>query len=66
MEKVLSYGELIALAKAHYSEGGDGIFECWDERDFDRYVAEFGGITEEIALEMFRDSKDMADEIAGW
>ena len=50
MDKVLTYAELITLAKKHYNEGGDGIVECWSERDFDEYVKEFGPVTVGIAF----------------
>lgn len=50
MDKVLTYAELIALARKHYNEGGDGIVECWSERDFDEYVKECGPVTMGIAF----------------
>lgn len=50
LDKVLTYAELIELAKRHYNEGGDGIVECWSERDFDEYVKECGPVTLDIAL----------------
>ena len=41
----LSFGELKSLAKDKYSEGGDGIYECWDQKMFDDYVQMFGPIS---------------------
>lgn len=41
----LSFGELKSLAKDKYSEGGDGIYECWDQRTFDEYVKMFGPVS---------------------
>ena len=52
--KALSYEELIAFAKENYTKGGDGIYECWDERTYNDYVSEFGNITQTKAREMFR------------
>ena len=53
MNKPLTYEELIAFAKEHYTEGGDAIYECWEEYQYNDYVKEFGPITKEVALEMF-------------
>lgn len=49
----MTYEGLMALALEYYNEGGDGVYECWDRQTFNDYVAEFGEITEKIALEMF-------------
>lgn len=49
----MTYEELTALALKYYNEGGDGVYECWDKKTFDDYVAEFGSITEKDALKMF-------------
>ena len=49
----MTYEELMTLALKYYNKGGDGVYECWDRRTFNDYVAEFGGITEEVALKMF-------------
>ena len=64
MEKALTYGELMELAKKHYNDGGDYTFECMDEMMFNEYVRMFGPITEQGALEMFRIDKDLHDDIA--
>jgi len=64
--KVLSFEEFIALAMKHYSKGGDGYVECWDERTFSDYVADFGPITRSKALEMFRFSYDVDMDRMGW
>lgn len=53
-DKALTYQELIALAKQHYNEGGDTVYECWDEHWFNLYVSQFGPITKKSALAMFR------------
>ena len=52
--KGMTYEELLDYAKQHYNKGGDGIYECWDERTFNEYVSLFGPITKRGALEMFR------------
>jgi len=54
MNKPLTYDELMALALKHYSKGGDNFYECWNEKTFDEYTREFGPMTKEKALEMFR------------
>ena len=66
MAKVLTYKELIEYAKKHYAKGGDGVYECWDERTFNEYVKDHGGITKTKALEMFRLYKALTDDMAGW
>lgn len=52
-EKALSYEELIELARENYTKGGDSVYECWDEREFNDYVKEFGPITKEKAYKLF-------------
>ena len=64
--KTVSYEELIEYAMAHYNNGGDGVYECWDKRAFDDYVAEFGGITKRKALSIFRLYKETTDDVMGW
>lgn len=49
----MTYEELMAFALKYYNKGGDGVYECWDRRTFDEYVAEHGEITREDALKMF-------------
>ena len=61
-KKYLSYKELIALAFDHYCEGGDGVYECWDEQTFNEYVKEFGQMTEKSALNMFRLYNEVRNE----
>lgn len=51
--KILTYNELMELAKEFYNEGGDGICECWDECTYNYYVQEFGPITVETAFVLF-------------
>ena len=64
--KGLSYEELMDLARANYSKGGDTVYECWDRRTFDEYVKEFGPITKSKALKMFREDRDAMDDMLGW
>lgn len=65
LDTVLTYAELIALAKKHYNEGGDGIVECWSERDYDEYVKEFGPVTLGIAFSIMElHDEDIKAEIA--
>lgn len=52
--KALTYEEFIALAKENYNRGGDVVVECWDQRQFDYYVKEFGSMTKTKALQTFR------------
>ena len=58
----MSYEELIAFALKHYNEGGDGVYECWDRRTYDEYVAEFGPITKSKALKMFKEHDSIVAE----
>lgn len=51
-DTVLTFSELIKLAQRHYSEGGDGIVECWDENTFNSYISMFGPITRKTALQL--------------
>lgn len=51
--KALTWKEFYKLALRNYENGGDGIVECWDENTFNKYVAEFGPITEKVASDMF-------------
>lgn len=53
-EKALTYEEFIALAQENYNRGGDVVVECWDQRQFDYYVKEFGTMTKTKALQTFR------------
>ncbi len=53
-EKALTYEEFIALAQENYNRGGDVVVECWDQRQFDYYVKEFGAMTKTKALQTFR------------
>ena len=62
MAKILTYEELIELAKKHYNEGGDGVYECWDKMVFDSYVKLFGPLTEKKALAMFGLDKEIEEE----
>lgn len=52
--KALTYEEFISLAKENYNKGGDVAVECWERREFDYYVKEFGPVTKTKALQMFR------------
>ena len=64
--KELTWKELYKLALRHYENGGDGIVECWDESTFNEYVAEFGPITEEAALQMFRVDQEIWEDMRGY
>ena len=41
-DKILTYEEALALAKAYYAQGGDGFYETADEGYFNLLVQEFG------------------------
>ena len=45
----MDYKEFMAYAQANYCKGGDAIVECWEEKQFDEYVAECGPMTKERA-----------------
>ena len=51
--KPLTYEKLRALAKKRYMEGGDTVYECWSEDDFNKYVEECGPMTRANALDLF-------------
>lgn len=59
----MTYKELKEFALVNYEKGGDFIYECWDERTFNEYVAEFGDITKAKALEIFKQLDDRRKEI---
>ena len=59
----MNYKELMEFALLHYEEGGDFIYECWDERIFNEYVAEFGDITKAKALAIFQELEERRREI---
>jgi hypothetical protein len=64
--KGMTYAELMEYARAHYASGGDGVFECWDERTFDDYVRDCGEMTKRKALQLFRLYKETTDDEMGW
>jgi hypothetical protein len=66
MAKPLNYKEFMDFSLKHYTTGGDGYYECWDERQFNEYVAEFGPITKRKALEMYKQSQSIEMDMAGW
>jgi hypothetical protein len=55
----LTYEQFMALALEHYNEGGDRVYECWEEYQFDDYVKLFGPITEEQTLKIFNTYKNL-------
>lgn len=66
MAKGLTYEEFQAYAMKHYSKGGDAFVECWDERTFNDFVDQFGIITKQRALDMFKDNLDVERDRAGY
>ena len=50
----MTYNELQDFALAHYNQGGDVVVECWEESDFNEYIADFGKMTHEAALALFK------------
>lgn len=64
MAKQLTYEELMAYAKQHYSRGGDMTFECMTREVFDMWVDLFGPMTKSQALRMFRVDLEYEREIA--
>jgi hypothetical protein len=50
----LTYKEFLDLALKNYAHGGDVVYECWSEHDFDSYVEECGAITKKKAFEIFK------------
>ena len=66
MEKALSYQEFMDLSLQYYAKGGDGYYECWDEKTFDGYVKMSGVITKSKALNMFKMVYEVYQDIAGY
>ena len=66
MKKSLNWKEFYKLALRNYENGGDGIVECWDENTFNKYVNEFGPITEKAALGMFDTYEQVWTDIQGY
>lgn len=66
MKKGLTYNEFMKLSLEYYEKGGDGYYECWDEKQFNEYVAEFGAITKKKALKMYKLSQSIEIDMAGW
>ena len=64
--KELTWKEFYKLALHNYENGGDGIVECWDESTFNEYVAEFGPITEKVAMDMFRTAQEIWEDMRGY
>lgn len=42
-DRVLTYKEAQRLAMAYYNQGGDGFYECWDEKEFNDFLEIEGG-----------------------
>ena len=59
----MSFDELYNLALQNYEHGGDGIVECWDENTLREYEAEFGKMTKERALKMFKTLDEVRRDI---
>ena len=66
MAKGLTYEEFMEYAKQHYTKGGDTFFECWDQKEFDYYVKEFGEITKHKALSMFKLQYSINKDRSSW
>lgn len=66
MAKVLDYQEFMDLSRQYYSKGGDGYYECWDEKTFDEYVKMFGGITKSKALRMYKMAYEVYQDRMGY
>ena len=66
MQKTLTYQEFINLSKQYYTKGGDGYYECWDERTFNEYVKMFGAITKSKALRMYKTAHAVYQDQLGY
>ena len=68
--KALTNEEFISLAKENYNKGGDVAVECWERREFDYYVKDFGPVTKTKALQMFKtwrsQEKEQEAMMFGW
>lgn len=59
----LTYEELMKLALEFYEEGGDCVYECWDEKVFKEDCELCGPMTVERAYGIFKLYKDVWDDI---
>lgn len=66
MQKTLTYQEFMNLSKQYYTKGGDGYYECWDERTFHEYVKMFGAITKSKALRMYKTAHAVYQDKMGY
>lgn len=60
---MMSYKECMAFALKHYNEGGDGMYECFDEKQYAEAVAEGRVFTEEELLGEFHRFDEYRREI---
>ena len=65
MGNALSYQEFMSLSKENYANGGDGYYECWDEKTFDEHVKMFGCITKRKALQMYKQAYEVYQDRIG-
>jgi hypothetical protein len=66
MQNTLTYQEFMSLSKQYYTKGGDGYYECWDERTFNEYVKMFGAITKRKALQMYKIAHSVYQDKMGY
>jgi hypothetical protein len=61
--KGLSFKEFQKIALENYNNGGDSFYECWEERDFNEYVEEFGPITKTKFMKMIKTQQEVDREL---
>lgn len=52
--KGLTYQQFIDYCKTKYTAGGDTYVECWDEKMFNDWVAQFGAMTKKRLQQMIK------------
>ena len=62
----MTYQEFMDYAKKNYNKGGDAIVECWDEKQFNEYVAEYGAMTLERADDLMATYEEVCKDAEGY
>lgn len=63
--KTLCYEEFRLLARENYYKGGDVVFNCWGEKEFNAITNRSGRIAKSKAMKLFREYKEK-EKSAAW
>ena len=61
--KGLTYQQFIDYCKTKYTAGGDTYVECWDEKTFNEWVAQFGAMTKKRAQQLIKTNHAYKKEV---